>query len=286
MSGGTTEGVAASLPIEDDDAATAPIPEGAAFIVDLDGFEGPLDLLLSLARDQKLDLRQISILELADQYLDYIAEVRRANLQVAAEYLVMAAWLAFLKSKLLLPAPPRPEEPGAEAMAEALALRLRHLEAIRDAADRLITRPQLGRDVFPRGRREELAPVIRVELKATLYDLLAAYGRHLRRQERTGTWQIRALDLYSVEDALARIRKLLGSVPGWEYLTRYLPEGTLEGLRSGELRARSAVASTFVATLELAKQGVLQLRQSRPFGPIALLANGLGDDGTADPDRK
>lgn len=281
-----TEGVAANLPVDDDDAVTTAVPDGAAFIVDLDGFEGPLDLLLSLARDQKLDLRQISILELADQYLEYIAEVRRANLQVAAEYLVMAAWLAFLKSKLLLPAPPRPEEPGAEAMAEALALRLRHLEAIRDAADRLIARPQLGRDVFPRGRREELAPVVRVEWKATLYDLLAAYGRYLRRQERTGSWQIRALDLYSVEDALGRIRKLLGSVPGWEYLTRYLPEGTLEGLRAGELRARSAVASTFVASLELAKQGVLQLKQSRPFGPIALLANGAGDDGTADPDRK
>lgn len=281
-----TEGVAANLPVDDDDAVTTPVPDGAAFIVDLDGFEGPLDLLLSLARDQKLDLRQISILELADQYLDYIAEVRRANLQVAAEYLVMAAWLAFLKSKLLLPAPPRPEEPGAEAMAEALALRLRHLEAIRDAADRLNARPQLGRDVFPRGRREELAPVVRVEWKATLYDLLAAYGRYLRRQERTGSWQIRALDLYSVEDALGRIRKLLGSVPGWEYLTRYLPEGTLEGLRAGELRARSAVASTFVASLELAKQGVLQLKQSRPFGPIALLANGASDDGTTDPDRK
>lgn len=286
MSGEPVTG-ATSTPLDGDEPAfdAAVAEDGAAFVVELDGFEGPLDLLLSLARDQKLDLRQISILELADQYLDYIAEVRRANLQVAAEYLVMAAWLAYLKSRLLLPAPPRPDEPGAEAMAEALALRLQHLEAIRIAADRLMARPQLGRDVFSRGRHEELAPVVRVELKASLFDLLAAYGRHLGRQERAVAWQVRPLDLYSVEDALARIGGMLGSVPGWEYLTRYLPEGTLEGLRNGELRARSAVASTFVAGLELAKQGVVLLRQSRPFGPIALLAQGSGH-GATDPDRE
>jgi Uncharacterized conserved protein len=284
MSAGRTTGAEPSL-IVDEDGHSAEIPDGAAFIVDLDGFEGPLDLLLTLARDQKLDLRQISMLELADQYLEYIAEVRRANLQVAAEYLVMAAWLAYLKSKLLLPAPPRADEPSAEAMAEALAVRLRHLDAIRAAADRLLARPQLGRDVFPRGRREDLSPVVRVELKASLYDLLKAYGGYLRRQVRTVAWQVQPLDLYSVEDALGRIGAMLGSVPGWEYLTRYLPEGTLEGLRKGELRARSAVASTFVASLELAKQGVVLLRQSRPFGPIAILAQGPVD-GAADPDRK
>ncbi len=263
----------------------AAVAEGAAFIVDLDGFEGPLDLLLSLARDQKLDLRQISILQLADQYLAYISEVRRANLQVAAEYLVMAAWLAFLKSRLLLPVPPKAEEPGAEALAETLALRLQQLDAMRAAADRLMARPQLGRDVFPRGRREVLKPVVRTIFQADLFDLLSAYGRHLRRQERVVAWQVRPLDLYSVEEALARIGGMLGTVPGWEYLTRYLPEGTLEGLRSGKLRARSALASTFVATLELAKQGILNIRQSRPFGPIALLARET-DEGTADSDRK
>lgn len=263
-----------------DEASDGLLTEGATFIVDLEGFEGPLDLLLALARDQKLDLRQISILALADQYLAYIVEVRRANLQVAAEYLVMAAWLAFLKSRLLLPVPPRADEPAAEAMAEALALRLRHLEAIRTAADRLMARPQLGRDVFPRGRRERLAPVVRTEFKASLFDLLTAYGRYLRRQERSVAWQVRPLDLFSVEDALARIGSMLGSVPGWEYLTRYLPDGATEGLRTGQLWARSAVASTFVATLELAKQGVVEVRQSRPFGPIALLARGTGDGST------
>ena len=270
---------------EGDDAPAAEVTEGAAFIVDLDGFEGPLDLLLALARDQKLDLRQISILALADQYLAYITEVRRASLQVAAEYLVMAAWLAFLKSRLLLPAPPRPEEPAAEEMAEALALRLRHLEAIRTAADRLMARPQLGREVFPRGRREALAPIVRTEFKASLFDLLAAYGRYLRRQEGAVAWQVRPLDLFSVEDALARIGSMLGSVPGWEYLSRYLPEGTTEGLRTGQLWARSAVASTLVATLELAKQGVVEMRQSRPFGPIALLVRGSAD-GDAATDRE
>ncbi len=263
-----------------DEAPDGLLTEGATFIVDLEGFEGPLDLLLALARDQKLDLRQISILALADQYLAYIVEVRRANLQVAAEYLVMAAWLAFLKSRLLLPVPPRADEPAAEAMAEALALRLRHLEAIRTAADRLMARPQLGRDVFPRGRRERLAPVVRTEFKASLFDLLTAYGRYLRRQERSVAWQVRPLDLFSVEDALARIGSMLGSVPGWEYLTRYLPDGATEGLRTGQLWARSAVASTFVATLELAKQGVVEVRQSRPFGPIALLVRGTGDGST------
>ena len=273
----------ASVTDQSADAAEASdglLTEGATFIVDLEGFEGPLDLLLALARDQKLDLRQISILALADQYLAYIVEVRRANLQVAAEYLVMAAWLAFLKSRLLLPVPPRADEPAAEAMAEALALRLRHLEAIRTAADRLMARPQLGRDVFPRGRRERLAPVVRTEFKASLFDLLTAYGRYLRRQERSVAWQVRPLDLFSVEDALARIGSMLGSVPGWEYLTRYLPDGATEGLRTGQLWARSAVASTFVATLELAKQGVVEVRQSRPFGPIALLARGTGDGST------
>lgn len=273
----------ANLTDQSTDADEAPdglLTEGATFIVDLEGFEGPLDLLLALARDQKLDLRQISILALADQYLAYIVEVRRANLQVAAEYLVMAAWLAFLKSRLLLPVPPRADEPAAEAMAEALALRLRHLEAIRTAADRLMARPQLGRDVFPRGRRERLAPVVRTEFKASLFDLLTAYGRYLRRQERSVAWQVRPLDLFSVEDALARIGSMLGSVPGWEYLTRYLPDGATEGLRTGQLWARSAVASTFVATLELAKQGVVEVRQSRPFGPIALLVRGTGDGST------
>lgn len=285
MSVGQTTGAESPLAVDADVDNVVDVPEGAAFIVDLDGFEGPLDLLLALARDQKLDLRHISMLELANQYLDYIAEVRRANLQVAAEYLVMAAWLAYLKSKLLLPAPPRTDEPSAEAMADALAARLRHLDAIRTAADRLMARPQLGRDVFSRGRREELSPVVRVELKANLFDLLSGYGRYLRRQVRSVAWQVQPLDLYSVEDALARIGAMLGSVPGWEYLTRYLPEGTLEGLRRGELRARSAVASTFVASLELAKQGVVLLRQSRPFGPIAILAQEPAD-GAADPDRK
>jgi segregation and condensation protein A len=250
----------------------AEAPPAALFVVDLDGFEGPLDLLLALARADRLDLRAISIQALADQYLAYIARAHRANLDVAAEYLVMAAWLAYLKSRLLLPQPPAAEEPSGDAMAEALASQLRRLALVRALGQRLMAQPQRGIDVFPRGRPEALSGPVVHELRADLFDLLAAYGRHLRRRRGPPPLALPVLDLDRVDDAIRRMLAALGAAPGWENLSRFLPEGTIDGLRRGDLKARSGLASTFVASLELARQHVIQLRQARPFGPIALLA--------------
>lgn len=265
-------------------AAAATGDATQAFIVDLDGFGGPLDLLLALARSEKLDLRAISIQALADQYLAYIARVRRANLEVAAEYLVMAAWLAYLKSRLLLPAPPDSDEPSAEALAEALARQLRRLELIRALGARLMARPQRGIDVFPRGCPEPLQAPVRLSIQADLYDLLAAYGRHVCRQRQQQPLALPEFDLDRVEDAMGRMLAALGQAPGWENLSRFLPEGTLEGLRLGRLRARSALASTLIASLELARRGRLAVRQARPFGPIALLALAPTGESNADAD--
>ncbi|MFO1154945.1 MAG: ScpA family protein [Rhodospirillales bacterium] len=253
-----------------------------AFIVDLDGFEGPLDLLLSLARSDKLDLREISIGDLAEQYLAYIAMVRRANLEVAAEYLVMAAWLAYLKSRLLLPAPPEEDEPSAEALADALARQLRCLDTIRRLGGKLMARPQRGRDVFPRGMPEDITMPVTIGFRCELFDLLAAYGRHLQRERKTGALELPVLDLYAVDDAIQWMLDRLNVSQGWESLSRFLPEGTLEGLRTGEMRARSGLASTFVASLELARQRVVALRQVRPFGPIALCLLKQADAAEAD----
>lgn len=241
-----------------------------ALIVDVDGWEGPLDLLLALARSQKVDLRQISIVQLADQYLAYIAAVRRLSLELAAEYLVMAAWLAELKSRLLLPEPDPAEEPSSEAAAAALGFQLRRLDAMRQAGAALMARPQLGRDFFLRGRSETVEEREAIVYRLAGNDLLRAYSAHLRRRRQVEPLCIEPLPLDSVELAIARIRRSLGGAPGWESLSRYLPDGTLEGLRAGELAARSALAATFGALLELAREGAVVLRQSRPFGPIYL----------------
>jgi segregation and condensation protein A len=258
-----------------DDSSSEEEPGGDAFIVDVDGWEGPLDLLLALARAQKVDLRQISILQLADQYLSYVAAARRASLELAAEYLVMASWLADLKSRLLLPEPAGPEEPSSDEMAAALAFQLRRLDAMRQAAARLMALPQQGRDFWPRGLPEAAEERTRTLIRADLRDLLRAYGDHLRRGRRDEPLALgESVELDTVEAALARVRRSLGQAPGWESLTRYLPAGTLEGLRKGNLRARSALAATFGAVLELARQGVLVLRQNQPFGPIYLKPSG------------
>jgi segregation and condensation protein A len=254
---------------------------GDAFIVDVDGWEGPLDLLLALARAQKVDLRQISIVKLADQYLAYVAAARRASLELAAEYLVMAAWLADLKSRLLLPEPAGPEEPSNDEMAAALTFHLRRLDAMRQAGARLMALPQQGRDFWPRGLPEAFDERTVRLVRAELHDLLRAYGDHLRRRRRDEPLTMsEPVELDSVEAALVRIRRTLGAAPGWESLTRYLPPGTLEGLRAGELGARSALAATFAAVLELVRQGVLVLRQNQPFGPIYLKPGGPGREGS------
>jgi segregation and condensation protein A len=239
-------------------------PAGEELVVDLDGYEGPIDVLLSLAREQKVDLTRISILELADQYLAFISRAHHMRLEIAADYLVMAAWLAYLKSRLLLPEPQPEDEPSGADMAAALAFQLQRLEAMQQAGLRLMARPLLGRDVFPRGAPEGLRLVSRIAYDATLYDLLKAYGDS-RRRAAGSVLEIRPAELYSMDEALARLGRLLGKLPEWRTLMSFLPPN----LRTG-LIGRSAVASTFAASLELVRSGRIQLRQDVPFGPIYL----------------
>lgn len=235
-----------------------------SLIIDVDGFEGPLDLLLTLAKTQKVDLRQISILALVEQYLAFVEAAKARNLELAADYLVMAAWLAYLKSRLLLPEPPPEDEPSAEEMATALAHRLRWLDALRIVGGSLMRLPRLGIDTFPRGAPEGMAETVRPVFEATLYDLLKAYATQ-RGQGEARSLHVAPLPLYSVEQALQRLRRLLGAVPDWTVLEAFLP-----ALRGPRLTRRSALTSTFVATLEMAKAGEIELRQDEAFGPIHL----------------
>jgi segregation and condensation protein A len=233
-------------------------------VLDLDGYEGPIDLLLSLARSQKLDLGKISILALADQYLDFIARRRRLDLEVAADYLVMAAVLAYLKSCLLLPPPPKEDEPSAAELADILRHRLALLQAMQDAGRRLLARPLFGRDFFFRGAVEETAITSTPHWEIGLYALLRAYGeRCQRRAARVLT--IERCAFYSMDEALQRLARFLGRVANWRELSSFLPAAP-----GGEEHRRSAVASTFAAVLELARSGQMELRQDRPFGPIWL----------------
>jgi segregation and condensation protein A len=237
-------------------------PPSVELVVDLEGYEGPIDMLLTLAREQRVDITKISILRLADQYLEYIAAARKLRLEIAADYLVMAAWLAYLKSRLLLPQPAEAEEPSGEEMAAALAHQLLRLEAMQKAGQQLFARDLLGRDVFARGAPEGLPRVLIPVYEATLYDLLKAYGEERSRKE-TGILHIEAPELYSMDDALERLSRVLGRMPDWRTLASFLPRGLAPGLVQ-----RSAVAATFVATLELVRAGKLQLRQDNLFGPI------------------
>lgn len=236
-----------------------------AFVVDLEGFEGPIDVLLQLARDQKVDLVHISILELADQYLGFVAEARRHNLELAADYLVMAAWLAFLKSRLLLPDLTSEEEPSGEEMAAALQYQLRRLQAMQNAGKQLIERPRLGRDFVGRGDPEHFRPREIEILDATLFDLLKAYADQHQRKNALEPMHIEPFEIYTVEDALERLRRLVGRTPDWQNLWAFLPSDL-----KGALLTRSAVASTFSASLEMAKEGKVSIRQTSRFGPIFL----------------
>lgn len=227
----------------------------------LEGFEGPLDLLLDLARAQKVDLAKISILALVEQYLAVIEGARRVRLELAADWLVMAAWLAWLKSRLLLPEGAEAEE--GELAADVLAARLRDLSAMRAGAVWLASRTQLGRDVFARGAPEDHTEIDRSRLALDLGSLVRAYLMAVRRRASTRRYQPRPLSLWSVKDALQRLGALLGSLPDWTSLDRFLPD-TL----GGPLERRAALASTLVAGLELARGGVVRLRQERTFGPI------------------
>ncbi len=247
-------------------------PEAAprGFVVDLEGYEGPLDLLLTLAREQKVDLTQISIVRLAEQYLDFVAAVRHADLELAAEYLVMAAWLAYLKSRLLLPQAGPTDEPSPEDLAAKLAFQLRRLEAMREAGAELLRRPRLGLDVFARGRPEPVDVNTATVLQASLYDLLHAYARWHARNREAPVLQVAPSALDSVEKALERLRRGLGHSPGWESLSRYLPPSVLGSVDRGGLVARSAIASTFAAALELVREGEVAMKQTSLFGPIFL----------------
>ena len=251
----------AGTPFEED---VAPAAIGPQLILDLEGFEGPIDLLLTLARDQKVDLAKISILKLADQYLAFINQARRLHLEIAADYLVMAAWLAYLKSRLLLPPPPGEAEPSGEEMAEALAFQLQRLGAMQEAGVRLMAQPRLGQDVFARGAPEMFPAVIRSTLDVSLYDILKAYADFRRKSEHQSL-RIAPTKLYSIEDALERLRHLVGRIPDWTVLQSFLPEGLVD-----PIVIRSALAANFGASLELAKQGAIELRQGETFGPIYL----------------
>ena len=245
---------------------------GQAFVVDLEGYEGPIDVLLSLARDQKLDLTQISILPLAEQYLAFVVDARRQNLELAADYLVMAAWLAYLKSRLLLPDLSEGDEPTGEEMAAALAFQLQRLEAMQNAGQGLMARHRLGQEFFARGAPEAFRPVANAYFEISLFELLKVYGEQRRRGAGGGVLHIEPFELHTVEDALARIKGLLGSMPDWESLWKFLPSGLRKGIVT-----RSAMASTFAASLELAREGKLDIRQSDTFGPIRLRRRDDGD---------
>ncbi|MEK0085239.1 segregation and condensation protein A [Benzoatithermus flavus] len=239
-----------------------PAADPSTFVVDLDGFEGPLDLLLELARAQKVDLARISILALAEQFLAYLRRVQARQLQIAAEYLVMAAWLAYLKSQLLLP-PAEREMEDAEAAAEDLTDRLRRLEALRLAAEMLQARPQLGVARFARGLPEPVEVTVTPLWRAGLGELFVAYGQVMRRGKPL-RMTMPARRLVSVEAALQRLSQLLTG-HDWRELRTFLPEDLGEPL----LR-RSAIASGLIASLELAKQGQIELQQTAPFGPIMI----------------
>ena len=236
-----------------------------ALIVDVDGFEGPLDLLLTLGRTQKVDLRKISILELARQYLTFVEKAKALRLELAADYLVMAAWLAFLKSRLLLPPDPTDEGPSGEELAAHLAFQLERLQAMRDAAARLMGRDQLGRDFFSRGQSEQVERVRRVTYTATLLDLMQAYAR-IRTKDEFRPFIMDRKNVFTMEQALERLRGLMGYAGDWADLSSFLPEGW----ESDPVRRRSATAATFAATLELVKEGRLELQQSETFAPIRL----------------
>lgn len=232
-------------------------------IVDLDGFEGPLDVLLMLARNQKVDLTRISILNLAEQYLDFIAQAKRMELDLAADYLVMASWLAFLKSKLLLPPPEEEEGPSGAEMAARLAFQLQRLEAMRKASQEIFNRQcRMGMHVFQRGAPEGIRLIKTSEYQGTLYDLLKAYSDQRLKGHET-KWEPKRLPIMAIEAARHRLERMMGMMFDWGRIDGYLP---LEEM-SPALR-RSAVASTFSAALVLAKDGLMEIRQSGAFGPV------------------
>ena len=247
---------------EEDEWKAAP-PNGE-FVVDLNGYEGPIDVLLALARNQKVDLTKISILQLAEQYLAFITEARDLKIEIAAEYLVMAAWLAYLKSRLLLPKTELVDDgPSGNELAEALKFQLRRLESMQQAGSRIMAMPRLGRAVFQRGAPEGITVIKTPVFEVSLFDLLKAYGDSHRRIDGRRL-EIEPSSLFNIADAIERLSGLLGEMTDWQTLVRFLPRG----LAKDGLVYRSAVAATFAASLELARTGAMELRQTSNFGPI------------------
>ncbi|MCW5703109.1 MAG: ScpA family protein [Bradyrhizobium sp.] len=233
-----------------------------ALVVDVGGYEGPLDLLLTLARQQKVDLSKISILALADQYLAFIEAARKIRLELAGDYLVMAAWLAYLKSRLLLPEPAAPDGPSAEEMATALANRLRRLEAIREAANRLMNRPQFQRDIFPRGNPESIAEIRHPKYTATLYDLLTAYASQ-RQQRVLANVHLAKRTVWSLSEARASLERLIGTAEDWSCLDELLMQYVVDPSQRA-----TVFASSFASALELVREGEMELNQKEAFAPL------------------
>ncbi|WP_147124878.1 segregation and condensation protein A [Shimia ponticola] len=251
------------------DTAVADRVAAEALIVDVDGYEGPLDLLLTLARTQKVDLRKISVLNLAEQYLAFVEKAKQLRIELAADYLVMAAWLAFLKSRLLLPPDPTEEGPSGEELAAHLAFQLERLQAMRDVSARLMARDRLGRDFFARGITEDVTRVRKVTYTATILDLMQAYAR-IRTKDEFRPFVFDRDSVLTMEQALDRLRGMIGYAGEWADLMSFLPQDWT----GDPTRRRSATAATFAATLELAKEGKVELRQGETFAPIQIRQKG------------
>jgi len=240
------------------------MPSLSPFVVDVEGYEGPIDVLLSLARDQKVDLIHISIVELADQYLKFVYEMRTKNLELAADYLVMAAWLAYLKSRLLLPDMKSEDEPSGEELAQALHFQLQRLEAMQNAGSALMARMRLGQDFYSRGAPERFKPQQHSVFQASLTDLIQAYARQKSKGVKGQTLRIEtSWELASIEDAMVRLRGLVGFTPDWKTLASFMPTDD-----KSPLTRRSVLAANFGAVLQLAKEGRLNLRQDGTYGEI------------------
>lgn len=256
------------------------VPESSVdqLLLNIDGYEGPIDVLLDLARAQKVDLTKISILQLVRQYLEFVERAKLYNLELAAEYLVMAAWLAYLKSRLFLPKEENSDEPSAQEMAQALQFQLLRLEAMQKAVDQLLERPQLGQSVFARGMPEGVEIKTKTLWDVSLYDLLKSYGEIKRRNEET-TYDLPEFRLMSMENAMSRMTKMLGNLPRkgvnsvWTTLNSFMPEGITD-----KLYGRSALASMLTAGLELAKQGKIEFRQDGLFRPIYMRSCNVNEE--------
>lgn len=249
-------------PLEELWSKEHPQKEDAALFVDIDGFEGPLDLLLHLARSQKLDLSRISVEELADQYLEFVEQAQTSQLELAADYLVMAAWLAFLKSKLLLPKQKEEEGLSGAEMAAALQFRLKRLEAMRNAAASLVTGNRLGRDRFVRGQPEAVFIDKKSQFSASLYDLLIAYST-MRQRQAVDRVEIAKRNVWSLKDARSALTLLIGEIKDWTSLDHFL----IKYMVPADQRV-TAIASSFAASLEMVREGQLELQQGEAFEPI------------------